>query len=187
MSSRTLAPVAAALLAGLCSPAFAVRPSVEAELIPRSALFGNPDRINAQISPDGRYLGWLAPLDGVMNVWIAPIDQPTKARAVTDDKARGIRQFVWSYRDSTLLYLRDQGGDENFHLYAVDLSRPGPARDLTPYPKTRASLVRLAHRHRDSVLVAMNDREGKWHDLYRVDLASGERTLVHRNEERIAS
>ncbi|QWF17557.1 alpha/beta hydrolase family protein [Lysobacter capsici] len=187
MSSRTLAPVAAALLAGLCSPAFAVRPSVEAELIPRSALFGNPDRINAQISPDGRYLGWLAPLDGVMNVWIAPIDQPTKARAVTDDKARGIRQFVWSYRDSTLLYLRDQGGDENFHLYAVDLSRPGPARDLTPYPKTRASLVRLAHRHRDSVLVAMNDRDGKWHDLYRVDLASGERTLVHRNEERIAS
>lgn len=187
MSPRSLAPLAAAVLAGLCSPAFAVRPSVEGELIPRSALFGNPDRTGAQISPDGRYLGWLAPLDGVMNVWVAPIDQPAQARAVTDDKARGIRQFVWSYRDSTLLYLRDSGGDENFHLYAVDLSKPGPARDLTPYPKTRAGLVRLAHRHRDSVLVAMNDRDGKWHDLYRVDLGSGERTLVHRNEERIAS
>lgn len=139
MPSRSLASLVAALLAGLCSPAFAVHPAVEGELIPRSALFGNPDRIDAQISPDGRYLGWFAPLDGVMNVWVAPIDQPARARALPDDKARGIGQFVWSYRDSALLYLRDSGGDENFHLYAVDLSKPGPARDLTPYPKTRAS------------------------------------------------
>lgn len=186
-SITAFAPLAAALLAAFGAPALAAEPTADAGLIPRSALFGNPARIGARISPDGRYLGWVAPRDGVMNVWVAPIDRPDEARAVTDDKARGIRQFFWSYRDSTLLYLRDSGGDENFHLYAVDLSKPGPARDLTPYPKTRASLVRLAHRHRDEVLVGMNDRDGKWHDLYRVDLASGKRTLVHRNEERIAS
>ncbi|MGO1071089.1 prolyl oligopeptidase family serine peptidase [Lysobacter sp. CA199] len=158
----------------------------EGKLIPRSALFGNPERISAAISPDGRFLSWLAPLNGVMNVWVAPADKPEQARAVTHDAARGIRQYFWSYRGGTLLYLRDSGGDENFHLYAVDVGSEGPARDLTPYPKTRASVVRLAHRHPDAILVGMNDRDGKWHDLYRVDLGSGARQLVHENKERLS-
>ena len=143
------AGLALALLAALAAaPASAAAPAAsEVELIPRSALFGNPERSNAQLSPDGRYLSWLAPLRGVMNVWVAPVGDPAQARAVTDDAARGIRNYVWSYRSGTLLYLRDSGGDENFHLYAVDVAQPGPARDLTAYPKTRANLVRLAHRH----------------------------------------
>lgn len=160
--------------------------AADGELIPRSALFGNPERSNAQLSPDGRYLSWLAPVKGVMNVWVAPADDPAQARAVTDDAARGIRNYAWSYRSGTLLYLRDSGGDENFHLYAVDVARPGAARDLTAYPKTRANLVRLAHRHPDRILVGMNDRDAKWHDLYEVDLASGRRTLVLENKDRLS-
>ncbi|HMT38479.1 MAG TPA: S9 family peptidase, partial [Thermomonas sp.] len=80
------------------------------ELIPRDALFGNPERANVQISPDGKYLSWVAAVDGVMNVWVAPADDPAKARAVTDDKARGIREYFWSHRADTLLYMRDTGG-----------------------------------------------------------------------------
>ena len=83
--------------------------SSEVELIPREILFGNPERSNVQISPDGRYLSWVAPVDGVANVWVAPADNPSQARAVTSDKARGIRQYFWSYRTDTLLYLRDTG------------------------------------------------------------------------------
>ena len=95
------------------------------ELIPRDALFGNPERANVQISPDGKYLSWVAAVDGVLNVWVAPADDLAQARAVTADKARGIHEYFWSYRPDTLLYLRDTGGDEDFHLFAVDLGIRG--------------------------------------------------------------
>lgn len=155
------------------------------ELIPREALFGNPERANVQISPDGKHLSWVAPVDGVQNVWISPADAPTAGRAVTADKARGITQYFWSYRPNTLLYLRDSGGDEDFHVHAVDVAG-GTTRDLTPYAKTRAAVNGVSHLHPDEILVGMNDRDAKWHDLYRVDLASGQRTLVRLNVDEIA-
>src|SRR3546814_10299773 len=93
------------------TPAAAPTSIEDVELIPRDALFGNPERANVQISPDGKYLSWIAPVDGVLNVWVAPADDIAGARAVTDDKARGIRNYFWSYRPDTLLYLRDNGGD----------------------------------------------------------------------------
>jgi dipeptidyl aminopeptidase/acylaminoacyl peptidase len=160
-------------------------PAEDAELIPRDDLFGNPERANVQISPDGKYLSWIAPVDGVLNVWIAPADDIAKARAVTDDQARGIRQYFWSYQPDTLLYLRDSGGDEDFHLYSVDLAS-GNKRDLTPFPKTTAQVVNVSHQKPEAILVGMNDRDPKWHDLYRVDLATGTRTLVDRNDAEIA-
>jgi dipeptidyl aminopeptidase/acylaminoacyl peptidase len=156
------------------------------ELIAREALFGNPERALVQISPDGQYLSWIAPVDGVMNVWVAPAGDMGKARAVTDDDARGIRRYFWSYRPGTLLYLRDTGGDEDFHLYAVDVAT-GKARDLTPFEKTTADVVATSHAHPGSILVGMNDRDPKWHDLYRVDLATGERTLVEKNDDEIGN
>ena len=167
-------------------PAAAAPASLDqVELIPRDALFGNPERANVQLSPDGRYLSWVAPLDGTLNVWVAPADDPAAARAVTRDTARGIRSYFWSYRDDTLLYLRDSGGDEDFHLYAVDLVS-GESRDLTPYDRTTAQVLGVSDRHPDSILVGMNDRDAKWHDVYRVDLATGTRTLVERNDQEIA-
>ena len=192
-TSPAVASLAVALFAVLSGAAYnsaalaADRPSAnDGKLIPRSALFGNPERASAMISPDGRYLSWLAPLKGVMNVWVAPIDHPEQARAVTDDAARGIRQYFWSYRSGTLLYLRDNGGDENFHVYALDVDKPGAARDLSPYPKVRAGVVRLGHRHPDAIVLAMNDRDSKWHDLYRVDLSTGKRELLDENKDKLS-
>jgi dipeptidyl aminopeptidase/acylaminoacyl peptidase len=160
-------------------------PAAEAELISREALFGNPERAAVQISPDGKYLSWVAPVDGVMNIWVAPADDPGKAKSITDDKARGIRQYFWSYLPDTLLYLRDTGGDEDFHLYSVNLTS-GEKRDLTSFPKTRAMVSGVSHLHPESILVGMNDRDPKWHDLYSVDLASGKRTLVEKNTQSFA-
>ena len=184
--------IAAALSAALAStPALAQQAAkagvsaADVELIPREILFGNPERSNVQISPDGRYLSWVAPVDGVANVWVAPADNPSQARAVTSDKARGIRQYFWSYRTDTLLYLRDTGGDEDFHLYTVDL-KSGESRDLSPFPKTRAQVAGVSDRHPDTILVGMNDRDPQWHDLYKVDLASGKRELVQKNDAQIA-
>ncbi len=198
MLQRTLiaAAVAACLLSACdrsgsaddkTQPAQAAAPASinDIELIPRDALFGNPERANVQISPDGKYLSWVAAVDGVMNVWVAPADDMAKARAVTADKARGIRQYFWSRRPDTLLYMRDTGGDEDFHLFSVDLAS-NQSRDLSNFPKTRAYLVGVSHLHPDAVLVGMNDRDPKWHDLYRVDLASGARTLVEKNTAEFA-
>ncbi len=155
------------------------------ELIARDALFGNPERANVQISPDGKYLSWVAAVDGVLNVWIAPADNPSQARAVTQDTARGIRSYFWSYQPDTLLYLRDSGGDEDFHLYAVDL-KTGQAKDLTPFPKTTAQVAGVSPKHPGTILVGMNDRDAQWHDIYKVDLASGNRTLLEKNDAQIA-
>ncbi|GAB3730329.1 S9 family peptidase [Luteimonas pelagia] len=156
----------------------------DTELIPREALFGNPERALVQISPDGKYLSWIAPVDGVMNVWVAPADDMAAAKPVTDDDARGIRRYFWSYNPGKLLYLRDTGGDEDFHLYSVDVES-GAARDLTPFEKTTAQVVGVSHASPGTILVGMNDRDAKWHDVYRVDLATGERTLLEKNDDEI--
>ncbi|MCC4602216.1 S9 family peptidase [Xanthomonas melonis] len=164
----------------------AAAPAAQPELITRDALFGNPERANVSISPDGKYLSWVAPLDGVLNVWVAPVEAPDQARAITKDTARGIRSYFWTYRANTLLYLRDTGGDEDFRLYSVDLT-DGSSTDLTPFKKTSAELYRISAQHPDAIMVGMNDRDPKWHDLYRVDLASGKRTLARQNADQLES
>ena len=170
-----------------CMPAFAATPATDAPaLIPRDSLFGNPERANVRISPDGKSLSWVAPVDGVLNVWVAPVSDPGKAVPVTHDKARGITRYFWSFKPGTLLYLRDSGGDEDFHLFAVDLAT-GKARDLSPFPKTTAQVVNVSHLHPATILVGMNDRDPKWHDLYRVDLATGQRTLAMKNDQEIGT
>lgn len=177
-------PLLFASLAALALGGAAATAAADPELISRDALFGNPQRANVQISPDGKTLSWIAPLDGVLNIWVAPAGEPDKAKSVTSDTARGIRSYFWTYHPDTLLYLRDSGGDEDFHLHAVDVAS-GKSRDLTPFEKTTAQVVAVSHKHPDSVLVAMNDRDAKWHDLYRVNLASGERSLMHQNDEQL--
>lgn len=174
-------PAPAPEKAAASAPA-AAAPAAPPALITRDALFGNPERANVSISPDGKYLSWVAPLAGVLNVWVAPVDAPDQARAITKDTARGIRNYFWTYQPNTLLYLRDNGGDEDFHLFSVNLA-DGSSKDLTPFKKTNAEVYRVSAQHPESIMVGMNDRDAKWHDLYRVDLASGKRTLVQKNTD----
>ena len=158
----------------------------EVELITRDALFGNPERAAVMISPDGKSLSWVAPLDGVMNVWIAPAGDPSQGRPITRDTARGIRDYFWSYQADTLMYLRDTGGDEDFHLFSVDIAT-SKTTDLTAFPKTTAQVVAASPSQPGVILVGMNDRDAKWHDLYRVDLTTGKRTLLQKNDAEIGS
>src|SRR6202030_3092163 len=100
-------------------------------LIPRRKLFGDPSRTQARISPDGRWLSWLAPSEGVLNVWVAPVEDLAAPRCVTSDRRRGIEFHVWTYDRAHLLYIQDRDGDENWHVYAVDVLS-GAVRNLTP-------------------------------------------------------
>ena len=148
-------------------------------LIPREVLFGNPTRTSPAISPDGTRLAWIAPHEGVLNVWIRTIGADDE-RVVTNDEDRGIRSFTWAFDQRHLLYIQDRGGDENWRLYATDLI-DGGTRDLTPFDGVQAEIVRLHESFPDDVLVALNRDDAELHDVYRLGLASGELDKVVEN------
>jgi dipeptidyl aminopeptidase/acylaminoacyl peptidase len=151
-------------------------------LIPRSVLFGNPERISPHLSPDGGRVSFVAPVNGVLNVWVGTHgDGGVEARPVTDDRERGIRIHFWAHDGRHLLYLQDKGGDENWRLYAVDLEVGGPARDLTPFEGVQAQVVKLSKHHPGTLLVGLNRRVAELHDVYRLDLAGGGLELVEEN------
>ncbi len=150
------------------------------ELIPLTVLFGNPERVSPRISKDGTQLAWIAPKDGVLNVWVAPVS-PQKgvdwaaAQVVTDDTDRGIRQFAWAHDGRHLLYLQDTGGDENWRLHDVDLPTM-QRRDLTPFDGVQTQIIGLERSRPNEVLLGLNQANPQLHDVYRLDLTTGELT-----------
>ena len=154
--------------------------SQAAPLIPRDALFGNPTRAAGQISPDGKWLSWLAPKDGVLNIWVAPADTPDAARAMTSATDRPIRQHFWSPDSRAVMYIQDKGGDENFLLYRVDVTT-GAETVLTPFENTRVQLIGASTTIKDKLLIGVNNRNPQFHDVHLLDLATGELTLVLQN------
>ena len=149
-------------------------------LIPRRVLFGNPDKASARISPDGLRLSYLAPVNGVLNVWVGPADDHSAAQPVTRDTGRGIHHYFWAFTNHHILYIQDQNGDENWRLFAVDLDQEATT-DLTPIEGVQAQIQEVSHKFPDQVLVGLNDRDPQSHDVYRIDIRSGERELVLEN------
>ncbi|MBX3157140.1 MAG: S9 family peptidase [Deltaproteobacteria bacterium] len=155
------------------------------DLIPRGIVFGNPERSNVQLSPDGKQLSWLAPKDGVMNVWVAPVGHLEKAVAVTAEATRPIRNYEWAYTNRHILYLQDTGGDENFHVHRVELAT-GVSTDLTPGKGARAAIARRSEKVPGSILITINDRNPRAFDVHKLDILSGKRTLVVQNDDNLA-
>src|SRR5262249_38709923 len=157
-------------------PAYADLPP----LIPREVLFGNPVKALPAIAPDGKRLAYAAPDDrNVLQVWVQTVGKDD-ARKVTNDKKRGITIFRWAYAPDTLLYLQDHDGDENYHVYAVDLKKDN-IRDLTPYSDVRAELTALDRDYPNQVLVGLNRQDPRVHDVYRIRLNSGDTELDTKN------
>jgi dipeptidyl aminopeptidase/acylaminoacyl peptidase len=157
-----------------------------ADLIPRRVLFGNPERTSPSLSPDGTRLAWIAPRDGVLNVWTAPLHaagtdrERESARAVTGDTGRGVRAFAWARDGQHILYVQDKDGDENWWLYDVDLASL-QRRDLTPFEGIRAEIIATSMRRPAEVLVGINAGNPQLHDVYRLDLVSGSLTREIEN------
>ena len=151
------------------------------ELIPRTMLFGNPERTEVRLSHDGERISYLAPVDGVLNVWVAPVDAIEDARPVTQDTDRGIRFYTWTYNPAYLLYAQDRGGDEDWHVYAVNVETE-ETRDLTPYEGVNAMPPDLSLRHPDEALIGINRRDPQLHDLYRVNILTGESQVIIEND-----
>src|SRR6266478_2101063 len=150
-------------------------PFAQAELPPliaREVLFGNPERTNPHLSPDGARLAWTAPdKKNVLQVWIKTVGKDDD-KAVTADKKRGIRQYFWAENSRILIYLQDADGDENWHAYGVDLES-GNVRDYTPFQGVRADITATDPKFPDEILVQLNLRDRKLFDVHRLNLKTG--------------
>ncbi|WPZ02797.1 S9 family peptidase [Blastomonas marina] len=154
--------------------------SEAATLIPREALFGNPTKAAGQISPDGKWISWLAPSNGVLNVWLAPADDLDAARVMTKATDRPIRQYFWAPDSQSLLYIQDKGGDENFLLYGINVDT-GDETKLTDFEDTRVTVVGGSDKIKDKILIGLNNRDARFHDVHLLDLNTGELEMVIEN------
>ncbi|KAG0196235.1 hypothetical protein BGX28_010390 [Mortierella sp. GBA30] len=153
-------------------------------LIPRRALFGNPTRLKPLISPDSKHIAFIAPKDDILNIWVAPIKDPKNAKCITNDKKRGIRQYMWTFNNQ-IVYCQDKDGDENWHTYLVNIET-AEERNLTPFDGSTTIPLNLSPTLPHEMLIMMNKRDPTAFDLYHVDLATAELELIEENTENYA-
>ena len=166
-------------LTAVSSPSLLSSQQAEPPIIPRGVLFGNPDRVFPQVSPDGRMLAYLAPDSGVLNVWVRTIGRRDD-RPVTNDRTRPIFQYYWQGDSKHVLHLQDRGGDENWRLFQTDVAT-GKTRDFTPNDSVQTQIIAVDPGFPSEILVAWNMRDRRYHDAYRLHLTTGRRTLVATN------
>jgi dipeptidyl aminopeptidase/acylaminoacyl peptidase len=162
-------------------------------LIDRDVIFGNPEIAAAQLSPDGKYIAFLKPWKDTRNVYVNAVDEPfSAARLLTTETKRPVAGYFWTRDSKYILYAKDNDGDENFNVYAVDPSaKPAagadapPSRDLTGLKGVRVRIFEVPKSDPDIVYIGLNDRDKSWHDLYRLKISTGEKMLVRKNTERI--
>ncbi|HMF91338.1 MAG TPA: alpha/beta fold hydrolase [Candidatus Angelobacter sp.] len=162
-------------------------------LIDREVIFGNPEIAGAQISPNGKYISFLKPWKDTRNIYVKGVDEPfSAARLLTTETKRPIPAYFWTRDEKYILYVKDNDGDENFNVYAVDpAAKPAagtdapPSRDLTGLKGVRVFIYDVPKVDPDVVFIGLNDRDKAWHDLYKLKISSGEKTLMRKNTERI--
>ncbi len=163
-------------------------------IIDREVFFGDPEIAGGQISPDGKFISFLKPYKDVLNIWVKSFDEPfDAARPVTSDTTRPVRGYYWTFDSRYIIYIQDKGGDENFHAYRVDPYaelEPGQdvpeAVDLTPIDGIRVAFYAGPKKTPDIVYIGLNDRDERYHDLYKLRISTGERTLIRENNENIS-
>lgn len=153
--------------------------SSQIELIPRTVLFGNPVKASPRISLDGKSLAYLAPVNDVLNVWVGEIGK-NNAQPITNDTDRGVRFYFWAADNQHILYIQDTGGNENWHLYASHLETK-ETRDLTPFENVQVRIIEQDKHFPNELLIGMNKENPQAHDVYHLDLTTGELTLVAKN------
>lgn len=162
-------------------------------IIDRELFFGDPEISGAQISPDGKFIAFVKPFKGTRNVWVKRTEEPfDAAKPVTADKTRPIAQYFWSRDAKYILFVQDKAGDENYLVYAVNPAESPAAgadvpaaRNLTDAKGVRAQIFAVPRSEPDALYIGLNDRDPAWHDLYKMKISTGERSLVRKNTERI--
>jgi dipeptidyl aminopeptidase/acylaminoacyl peptidase len=151
----------------------------DVKLIPLEVLLGNPDKASPQLSPDGTRLSYLAPLDGVLNVFVG-VAGSGQEEPITHDTGRGIEGYLWALDNRRIMYVRDSDGSENYRLYDVDLET-GAERDLTPMDGVQCRIIAHRKRFPNDVLIGLNKDNAQLHDVYHLDLTTGELRKIVEN------
>ncbi len=149
------------------------------KLIPRDVVFGNPEKARATVSPDGKMLAYLAPVDDMLNVWVKTIGKDDD-RPVTSDTERSIVRYIWGPGSERVLYLQDAGGNENWRLYSVHLET-GQVQDFTPYEDVQVHIVVWDKNFPNDLLISMNKDDVRLHDVYHLDLTTGDLEMIAKN------
>ena len=160
-------------------------------IIDREIFFSDPEIARGQISPDGMHISFLKQYRGKLNIWVKGKDEPFEdAYPISADTIRNVRGYGWSYDGKFVLYVQDKGGDENFHLFAIDPKGKAEAatgvpvaRDLSPIDGIRAMIYASPEQEPDILYMGLNDRDERYHDLYRLHISTGERELLFENTE----
>src|SRR5215470_10512170 len=181
-SRRSFLVGTASLTSGLLLPRLArSQPAAACALVPRETFFGDPDVASAQLSFDGAWVGFVAPVDGVRNLWIAPIADLSAARPVTRVTDRPISSFFqWAYTDRHVVIWQERDGDENWRASSVDI-HDGTIVPLTPPRGVQSRLQQVSRRFPREMLISHNERDKRYFDLFRVDVVTGKSTLVCEN------
>ena len=181
-SSAALSLIMTVTVLDFALPASAT--GVDAVPIPVREFFRHPERGFFRISPDGRTLAFMQPWNRRMNIYVQPI-AGGEPRRLTDETARDISDHFWK-GPKRLVYLKDFGGDENFHLVSVGIDGSA-VKDLTPFEGVRAQIIDDLRDFPDRMLVGLNKRNKEVFDAYNLDLKTGELTLIAENPGNITS
>ena len=157
------------------------RSVVNVELIPREVLFGNPEKSMVRLSPNGQYISYGSPLNGVQNIFVAKSGSPHDAKPITEDKGRGIRSYFWLYDNQHVIYLKDDGGDENWRIHVVDIHTKED-QIFTP-EKVNARILNVSDKFPEEILIGLNDRDQSYHDVYRLNIRTGAKELILQNDQ----
>ena len=160
-------------------------------ILDRELFFGNPEISGGQLSPDGKWISFMKEYEGIMNIWVKQFDEPfEKARPLTNSK-RPMAGYFWTYDGKYIVYAKDENGDENINVFAVDPLATAAAgsvpdsRNLTPLKEVTAQINLVSKKDPDMMMVSLNDRDKAWHDLYQLQISTGKLTKMYENTERI--
>ena len=160
-------------------------------ILDRELFFGNPEIAAGQLSPDGKWISFMKANNGILNIWIKKFDEPfEKARPLTNSK-RPMQGYFWTYDGKYILYVKDENGDENRNVFAVDpmakpVSNSVPiSRNMTPLKEISAQIDLVSIKNPDLLMVSLNDRDKAWHDLYQLKISTGELTKIYENKDRV--
>lgn len=161
-------------------------------LLDRELFFGNPEISSGQLSPDGKYISFLKEYDGIMNIWVKAFDEPFENAYPLTNSARPLAGYTWTLDGKYILFVKDNAGDENMNVFAVDPSDKveggvPESRNLTPMEDVTAQISHVSQINPDMMMVAINDRDKAWHDLYKLTISTGALELVYENNDRITS
>ena len=134
------------------------------------------------ISPNGKYISYIAPLAGVLNIFVAPVNSSGDAKPITQDKGRGIRSYHWAYDNEHIIFAQDEKGDENFRLYSHNL-KDSSTKLITPERDVKALVYKMSYKFPGTILIGLNERDKRYFDVYKIDLASNAKQLIIENDK----